>query len=133
MNRTLWVVQALVAVVFLVAGASKLAMPAEVLAASSPLPVLFVRFIGACEIFGAIGLIVPAVTRIRPMLTPIAAICLAIIMVGATVSTLLVGMGAAALMPFILGVAVVFIAYGRLNLAPIAEKTSAIPTLAKQA
>lgn len=59
-----------------------------------PLPGLFVRFIGVCEVLGALGMILPGILRIRPGLTPLGAAGLLIIMIGATVLTL-VWVGAA--------------------------------------
>jgi uncharacterized membrane protein YphA (DoxX/SURF4 family) len=83
----LWTVQALLALTFLFAGGTKLVMSAEDLTKDIDLPVLFLRFIGVCEVLGAIGLIFPGVLCIGPSLTPMAAAGLAIIMVGATAIT----------------------------------------------
>jgi uncharacterized membrane protein YphA (DoxX/SURF4 family) len=111
-SRTLWVAQAVVAAVFLFAGVSKLVSPADTLAEQSDLPVWFMRFIGACETLGALGLILP-VLRIRRELTPLAAAGLVIIMVGA-VATTVVTMGVTpAAMPFIVGLVCAFIASSR--------------------
>ena len=55
------------------------------------MPGLFLRFIGLCEVLGALGLILPRLLGIRPGLTPLAATGLVIIMVGATVVTLMAG------------------------------------------
>src|SRR5712692_2240604 len=92
MNRTLWIVQAVLALIFLFAGGVKLVLPLEELAKLAPLPGLFLRFIAVCEALGAVGLILPGILRIRPGLTPLAAAGLVIIMIGATVITL-TGMG----------------------------------------
>src|SRR5260370_31180205 len=94
MNKLLWVIQVLLAVLFLFSGVSKFVMPVEVMMKQSPFPLWFLRFIGVCEILGAIGLIVPGLTRIRTGLTPLAAVGLVIIMIGAvsvTVKTMGVG------------------------------------------
>src|SRR6185503_21272673 len=84
-NRTLWIIQGLLAAVFLFAGGSKFVMSVEQMTAGPgpKLPGWFLHFIGMCEILGAIGLIVPALTGIQPQLTPIAAGGLVIIMIGA--------------------------------------------------
>ncbi|TMA81295.1 MAG: DoxX family protein [Deltaproteobacteria bacterium] len=103
MNAALWVVQALLAALFLFAGGMKLVMPLEALKGPVPLPGLFLRFIGVCEVLGGLGLILPQLTQIRPTLTPIAAAGLATIMVGAVVITVAgegVGM---ALIPLVTG------------------------------
>ena len=84
MTYALWIVQVLLALLFLFAGGTKLIQPIEVLTQQTPLPGLFVRFIGVAEVLGAIGLILPGLLRIRPWLTPLAAIGLGIIMIGAT-------------------------------------------------
>lgn len=123
MRKTLWVVQALLALLFLFNGVMKLVLPAEALMAQFPLPVLFVRFIGVCELLGAFGLILPSLLRIWPFLTPLAAAGLTIIMIGATVITLTIGAGVLALMPLVVGLFAAFVAYGRWRLAPI-EGTS---------
>src|SRR5579862_1830023 len=125
-NRVLWTLQGLLAALYVFTGVMKLVMPAAAMQAPGPvqLPVLFLRFIGLCELLGAIGLILPSLLRIRPALTPIAAICLAIIMIGATTVTLLGGMGAVAAMPFLAGVLDAYVAYGRSRLVPIHAKVS---------
>jgi uncharacterized membrane protein YphA (DoxX/SURF4 family) len=109
----LWIVQGLLALVYLSAGVGKLTMSAEELNADFPMPDEFMRFIGACEVLGAIGLILPGVLRIRRGLTPLAAAGLVIIMTGATVLTLAEGDVAEALIPFALGLLAAFVAYGR--------------------
>ena len=88
MTYALWIVQGLLALLFLFAGGMKLVLPLEALTEQMPLPGLFVRFIGVAEVLGAIGLILPGLLRIRPGLTPLAAVGLVIIMIGATVLTL---------------------------------------------
>ncbi len=122
MKKTLWTLQALLAALFLFAGGMKLAMPAEALAQQSHLPALFMKFIGMCELLGAIGLVVPGLTGIRPALTPLAAAGLTVIMAGATAVTLAAGgPPAAAALPFGVGLAAAFIAWGRTRSAPLAH------------
>ena len=113
MNVLLWIVQALLAAVFLFTGGSKLVMPMDTLAAQSHLPGLFMKFIGLCEVLGAFGLILPGLTHIRPSLTPLAAGLLVIIMVGATITTVVQGQGAAAVVPAIVGLLAVYVVRGR--------------------
>jgi uncharacterized membrane protein YphA (DoxX/SURF4 family) len=114
----LWIVQGLLALLFLFAGGMKLILPIEALTAQMPLPGLFVRFIGVAEVLGALGLILPGLVRIRPGLTPLAAAGLVIIMIGATVLTLASGDVASALIPLAVGLLSAFVAYGRWRLAP---------------
>src|SRR2546428_10980317 len=105
LTSLLWIIQGLLALLFLFAGSIKLIMPIEMLTAQMPLPLpgLFLRFIGTAEVTGALGLILPGLLRIRPILTPLAACGLLIIMVGATVVTLAGGEGLPALLPPVVG------------------------------
>ena len=114
----LWIVQGLLALLFLWAGGVKLVLPLEKLTGPIPLPGLFVRFIGVAEALGAIGLILPGLLRIRPGLTPLAAAGLVIIMIGATVVTLAGGDLASSLIPLMVGLLAAFVAYGRWRLTP---------------
>ena len=112
-NVTLWVVQGLLAAVFLFAGIMKLVLAPEAMAGPVALPTLFLRFIGVAEVLGAIGLILPGLLRIHPELTPLAAAGLMIIMIGATVVTVMGGTIAPALVPVVVGVLAAWVAYGR--------------------
>jgi hypothetical protein len=112
-NRTLWIVQGLLALTFLFAGGTKLALPIEELTKGTALPGLFVRFIGVAEVLGAIGLILPGLLHIRPGLTRWAAAGLALIMIGATAITLAGDQRAAAPIPLVVGLLSAFVAYGR--------------------
>src|SRR2546429_832113 len=73
MNVALWIVQGLLAALFLFAGGAKLVLPLDQLAGPVALPGWFLRFIGAAEVLGALGLVLPGLLRIRPGLTPLAA------------------------------------------------------------
>ncbi len=75
-----------------------------------PMPGLFLRFIGLCEVLGALGLILPRLLGIRPGLTPLAATGLVIIMVGATVVTLMAGDVAMTLILLAVGTLSAFVA-----------------------
>ncbi|HYV66277.1 MAG TPA: DoxX family protein [Myxococcales bacterium] len=118
MTYALWIVQALLALVFLFAGVAKLMMPIEEMTKDVHLPGLFLRFIAVAEILGALGLILPSLLRIRPGLTPLAAAGLVVIMIGATVISLTLGV-AMAIAPFVVGLLAAFVAYGRWKLAPM--------------
>lgn len=113
MNLLLWSVQGLLALVFFFAGATKLVLPIEEMTKEIELPGLFLRFIGVCEVVGALGLILPGLLRIRLGLTPLAALGLVAIMIGATGLTLAVGGGVTALFPLTVGLLAAFVAYGR--------------------
>ncbi len=122
MTYALWVVQGLLALLFLFAGGMKLVLPIEEMTKQMPLPGPFLRFIAVAEVLGALGLILPGLLRIRPGLTPLAAAGLLIIMIGATVLTLSAGGVASALIPLVVGLLSAFVAYGRWRLAPLGSK-----------
>ena len=109
----LWTAQAALALIFIFAGAMKLVLSGDDITGDTGLPVLFMRFIGVMELLGGIGVIAPALLRFHRELTSLAAAGLVIIMVGATVTTLVDGMIAAALIPFVVGLVAAFVAYGR--------------------
>ena len=128
MNIALWIIQALLALVFLFAGGTKLVLSLETLASMGspnqiPLPGWFIRFTGVVEVLGALGLILPGLLRIRPELTPLAAAGLVIVMIGAIAFTVASGDIAAALIPLIVGLLAAFVAYGRWRLAPLGERS----------
>jgi hypothetical protein len=120
LSTVLWVVQVLLALLFLWAGGIKLVLPLEELAGPVALPGSFLRFIGVAEVLGGLGLILPGLLRIRPGLTPWAAAGLVIIMIGAVGITLMGGGSAGmALIPAVTGLLAAFVAYGRWRLAPL--------------
>ena len=120
MNILLWIIQILLALLFLFAGVTKLVLPIEVLTSmGSPnqvhLPGLFIRFIGVCETLGALGLVLPGAFRRRRDLTPLAAAGLVIIMIGAVVVTIIGDGVMAGIGPLVVGLLCAFVAYGRWN------------------
>lgn len=124
MNIVLWILQVLLALFFLFAGGTKLVLSAETLTQmGSPnqivLPLWFIRFIGVAEVLGALGLILPGVFRIRQSLTTLAAVGLAIIMVGAVVITMMGDGVVMAITPFITLLLLLFVAYGRWRVRPL--------------
>ena len=109
MNVVLWVIAALLALAFFAAGAMKLAQPRPKLAASGMAWVedfsdAAVKGIGALEVIGALGLILPAALDIAPVLTPVAALGLALVMAGAVVVHLRRKENQAVGAPIVLGV-----------------------------
>ncbi len=124
MNIALWIVQVLLALMFLFAGGTKLVMSPEAMAAmGSPnqvqLPGLFLKFLGVVEVLGALGLILPGLLRTRTGLTPLAALGLFIIMVGAVIITIMGDGVGAAVVPFVFALLCAFVAYGRWKLRPL--------------
>lgn len=117
MNALLWVLQVLLALVFLPAGGLKLAMPKERLrerlAWVESVSDATLKFIGAVEVLGALGLVLPAATGIAPILTPIAAVGLAIIMVLAAALHIRRGEYSAVVANAVLFAIAVVIAWGR--------------------
>ena len=118
MNRLLWALQGLLAGLFVFAGIVKLVMPIEPMAEQSHLPGMFLRFIGVCEVLGALGLVLPRRLNILPVLTPIAAAALVVIMIGAVVMSVISGPAVLALLPAATGMIAAFVAWGRWRLAP---------------
>ena len=123
LNVTLWVAQVLLAGMFLMAGVMKLTQSIDVLAASLPwassVPELLVRFIGLSEFAGALGLLLPSLTRIQPRLTALAALGLVAVMVLAAGFHATRGEFAMMPMNLVIGLVALFVAWGRGKAAPI--------------
>jgi uncharacterized membrane protein YphA (DoxX/SURF4 family) len=123
LHAGLWVAQILVAVAFGAAGAMKATQPIPELVQQmgwpGALPPPLVRFIGAAELLGAIGVILPAVTRVRPWLTPLAAASLALVMLLAAAFHTTRGEVEGVLTNLVLGSVAAFVAWGRARKAPI--------------
>ena len=112
-NVALWIVQGLLAAVFVFAGGMKLVLPIEAMQGPVALPGAFVKFIGLAEVLGALGLVLPWALRIRRVLTPLAACGLVTIMIGAVaISAATMGAGAA-VVPFVVGTLAGAVAWGR--------------------
>ncbi len=122
MNMTLWILQVVLGAFFLMTGSGKAFMSWESLqripwidGASHGL----LMFIGWSEILGGIGLILPAATKVKPMLTPLAAAGLTVVMILATGFHARRGEYALMSLTVVLGAVAAFIAYGRVVLKPI--------------
>ena len=118
MNILLWIIQILLALLFLFAGGTKLVLSTETLTSmGSPnqivLPVWFIRFIGVVEVLGALGLILPGLFRRQQHLTSLAALGLTIVMIGAVVTTAMGDGFKMAITPLVVGLLCAFVAYGR--------------------
>ncbi|MBK7225058.1 MAG: DoxX family protein [Saprospiraceae bacterium] len=118
MNTAIWIAQGILAVMFAMAGVMKSTQPIDKLVKSGlnwveRVPVSTVRFIGLSELLGAVGLILPWVFGILPILTPIAAIGLAVIMVLAAVHHLKHKESKAVVFNTVLFLLAIFVAYGR--------------------
>jgi putative oxidoreductase len=124
MHILLWVVQVLLAGAFGVAGVMKSIQPVDALvqggmAWAGEMPLAMVRFIGISELLGAVGLILPAATKIKPSLTPLAALGLLTIMILAMAFHLSRGEVQATPINIVLGGLAAFVAWGRSGKAPI--------------
>lgn len=125
LHITLWIAQVLLAIGFGLAGFMKVTAPIEQLEQSGMTFVNdygagMVRFIGISEILGALGLILPAALRIKPILTPIAAVGLSIIMILATIYHISNHEPIVGALVFLALTS--FIAWGRFSKAPIQPK-----------
>ena len=119
----LWSAQIVLAIVFALAGGMKVSTPAAELAKMTPgFPLALLRFIGIAELAGAIGIILPALTRIAPVLTPLASSGFVIVMASAGVLHLVRGEFGELAMVIVLGALAYFVAWGRFKRAPIARR-----------
>jgi hypothetical protein len=121
-NVVLWIVQGLLAALFVFSGVMKFVMSVEEMTKQIALPGAFLHFIGVAEILGGLGLVLPGLFGIRPGLTPLAAAGLVVIMIGAVVISLQLGV-AMAVLPFTVGVLTALVAYARWRVVPL--RTSA--------
>lgn len=122
-NVFLWVAQLFLALAFIAAGTMKTITPVEELAKSmswvNDVSESMVRFIGISEILGGIGLILPSLLKIKPVLTPVAAIGIAVIMVLAIgLHVMKSEFNALPVNVFLLALAL-FVTWGRLKKVPI--------------
>ncbi len=123
MNIVLWIVQGLLAVMFLMAGAMKVMRSKEQMVERMAWVEDFsqntIRLIGVLEILGALGLILPGLTGILPVLTPLAAVGLVLTMVGAAMTHAKRGENSMIGMNVMLLVLSAFVVYGRFVLLPL--------------
>lgn len=123
----LWVVQVLLGLAFLMAGVMKSTQPIDELAKQlvwpGAVPAAMVRFIGISELLGGLGLILPAATRIKPVLTPLAGAGLAVVMVLAAGFHVMRGEYQALPINLVMGALAAFVAWGRFSAAPIEARS----------
>ena len=137
LNIVLWVLQVLMAIAYLNAGYLKTFRSIMEIATTifwaPSLPELLVRFIGISELLGAIGLILPALFKIRPQLTALAAAALSLVMLLANIYHMVKGEFFVLPMTLAFLFVLAFIAYGRWKLSPfIQSKSAAYPGSVKQ-
>jgi uncharacterized membrane protein YphA (DoxX/SURF4 family) len=126
MNAVLWILQVLLAVVYVLHGWLFVFPPADMQPAmeQSGLPAAFRVFIGVAEWLGAAGLVLPGLTRVAPWLTPLAAAGLMVVMVGAFVYHLTRGEIAYLPTPVVLFALLAVVAYGRWKLVPLGARAA---------
>ena len=126
LNITLWVAQILLGALNMMAGSMKLFQPIEALTQTLPwvneTPSSLVRFIGLSELAGGLGLLLPSLLRIKPGLTPIAAIGLVAVQVLATAFHISRGETSVIGINLVFAGIAAFIAWGRMKRAPIMAK-----------
>jgi uncharacterized membrane protein YphA (DoxX/SURF4 family) len=123
MNTFLWVLQIILAVIYIVSGVMKVTRPKMKLEPQMGFVEDFssrsVKLIGTAEVLGALGLVLPAATGVATVLTPLAATGLVILMAGAIVVHRRRGESAAAVVPAVLLVLSLVVAIGRFGLYPL--------------
>ena len=136
LHIALWVAQIALAAMFVMAGVMKSTQPIVDLSKTVPwtanVPVGLVRLIGISELLGGLGLVLPALLRIKPILTPIAAIGIVIIMVLAMIYHIAEGETNVIGINIAFGLVAAFIAWGRMKKAPIyprSEQTTTYSTI----
>lgn len=123
MNIVLWLLQALLALVFAAHGWLLVSPPPDLLdVINESMGVGFRFFLGGAEIAGAVGILLPAVTRIAPWLTEVTAACFAFVMVSATISHVIRAEYSSAAITVVLLLVSGFVAYGRWRLQPIGRR-----------
>ena len=116
MNILLWIIQILLCLLFLFAGVTKFIFPVP---PEIPFSHLFLKFIGVCEVLGGLGLVLPGLFRRQQFLTPLAAIGLTVIMIGAVAFTAKDFGFKPAIWPLVTALLCAFVAYGRWKVRPL--------------
>ncbi len=122
MNPLIWTIQILMAILFVLHGLAMFNPPMAVqesVVKKMGYNLPFLKIIGTLEVLGGLGLILPAWTQVMPLLTPLAALGLTIIMIGAAVSHARQGEGKQTVATSIVTLLVATVAIGRFWLAPI--------------
>ena len=122
MRAGLWSAQSLLALVFGFAGATKAFVPlarvAQMIPWAADVPAALLRFIGAMELLASVGLVLPSLLRVRPRLTPLAALGLVVLMTLASGFHALRHEAAGIAINAALGALAAFVAWGRLRAEP---------------
>jgi DoxX-like family len=119
MNLTLWIAAGLLAAVALAGGISKTFVPKEKLAAAhggewtADASVGFVKTLGVLELLAAVGLILPAIVDIAPVMVPITAVCWVLLMIGAMITHGRLGQSRLVMLNLLYLALAAYIAWGR--------------------
>ena len=125
MNILLWVLQVLLAAAFLLHGVMMINPPPEVaVQMNAALPRWFSLFIGVAEVFAAIGLTLPGMTRVMPWLVSWASAGIMIVMIAATVFHIARSENSSAAITFVLLLMATFVAYERWRVHPIVPRSA---------
>jgi uncharacterized membrane protein YphA (DoxX/SURF4 family) len=126
-NIIAWTLQILLGAMFLMTGVMKSIQPLDQLATSLPwvkdASVAFVRFIGVAELLAGLGLILPSVLKYKTFLTPLAALGVVLIMIGATVFHISRGETGVIGMNIIIAALAIYVAWARYKKAPIYDRS----------
>lgn len=126
-----WVVSILLALTFIAIGGMKvLASAADLEQSAMGVPVVLLKVAGIAELLGALGLILPATTRIMPMLTPLAAVGLTVTMIGATIANVVVGAYSALPMTIVLGLVCALVGWARFGRYAVEPRKQAVAATA---
>ena len=127
MNRWLWVLQVLLAIVFLAHGLMMLFPPESIVEQmNASLPRWFQVFLGVAEVAAAVGLTLPGLTGVLPALVPAAAVGIMIVMVSATAFHLMRAEWSSAVITFVLLLMASYVAYMRWSVAPIQVRRASV-------
>ena len=122
MDTLIWIIQSLMSVLFVFHGIAMFNPPAAVqesVVKKMGYSLAFLKILGTLEVLGGLGLILPTLTGIMPVLSPLAALGLVIIMIGAVGSHARHGEGKQTFATTVVTLLVVFVAIGRFWLTPI--------------
>ncbi|MPZ62527.1 MAG: DoxX family protein [Propionibacteriales bacterium] len=130
MKLAVWIVSALLALAFIFIGGSKLVVSAADLESMAEgVPVVLLRIAGTAEVLGALGLVLPAASRILPILTPVAATGLVLTMIGASITNVIIDEYALVAQTVILGALAGFVAWARFGRYAIQPRGTAEPAV----
>lgn len=126
MKKVIWILQVVLALMFLMAGSLKTFSPIAELAEKMPWVTEYsegmVRFVGISELLGGLGIILPSILRIKPFLTTVAGFALGLVMILAAAYHISKSEFSALPMNFILGGIAVYVAWARWRKFPIEAK-----------